>query len=217
MNLAAHIAEQAKVVNYARHVTHGMSKDALLRGEYNSWNGMKRRCYNKKSKDYPRYGKIGITVCDEWVRDFSRFFADMGPRLSKSHSLDRKDGTKGYSKDNCRWATKEEQAQNRPEFVISITYCDRTQTLSAWARELGISPQTIYNRHNAGWSVERMLEQRPSNEVRVDNRVIEFQGKKQTLAQWTKEIGICRNGLKERFRRGWSIERALTTPTRGRP
>lgn len=180
--------------------------------EYWAWQHMKSRCYNPNNRSFNEYGGKGITVCESWLSDFSAFYADMGFKPTSKHSIDRIDGKKNYNKRNCRWATKEEQSQNRPEFVIPLTYQGRTQTLAEWSREIGIFPQTLYNRHNSGWSVERILEQRPSNQIRSDNRILEFNGKSQTLAQWTKEIGICRNGLKERLRRGWSVEKSITTP-----
>ena len=178
--------------------------------EYMAWSHMKRRCYNKKCDDYPNYGGAGIKVCDEWLNNFSAFYQDMGPRPTSKHSVDRRDGTLGYDKENCHWATKEQQSQNRPEFVIPLAYDGRTQTIAEWARESGIHPQTLYNRHNAGWPVERIIGQYPSNEIRKDNRLLSFKGETFTIAQWTKRLGFSRSCIQERLRRGWAVDRALS-------
>lgn len=80
--------------------------------EFETWKTMKRRCSNPKSKDYKTYGAKGINYDLSW-ENFFNFLTDMGPRPSISHSLDRIDNSKGYSKENCRWATPQEQSENR--------------------------------------------------------------------------------------------------------
>lgn len=78
---------------------------------YNAWRQMIRRCENPRSHLYYNYGAIGITVCDRW-HTFANFVKDMGEPAHPSLSLQRKDGTKGYSPDNCCWATAAEQGSN---------------------------------------------------------------------------------------------------------
>jgi len=81
--------------------------------EYSIWTAMKRRCYNPEDKYYKYYGGRGITVCDSWRKSFVEFMMDMGPRTPERPTLDRIDGNLGYYKENCRWATWEEQRTNR--------------------------------------------------------------------------------------------------------
>ncbi|WP_155054542.1 hypothetical protein [Streptomyces blattellae] len=81
--------------------------------EYRIWQGMKWRCLNPNYKPYPRYGGRGIKVCDRWIDSFEAFLADVGPRPSPKHTLDRLDNDGNYEPGNVAWRTYKEQAQNK--------------------------------------------------------------------------------------------------------
>lgn len=128
--------------------THGASSTP----EYAAWQAMIHRCNNPKSFAYKDYGARGITVSPDWL-EFNNFLQDMGPRPS-GLELERVDNNLGYSKNNCKWATRTAQ-MNNTRMTKKIEFKNKTQSISAWARELGISVAALWYRINSGWSVER--------------------------------------------------------------
>lgn len=121
--------------------------------EYEIWAAMKSRCTNSHGADYCNYGARGIQVCPRWMDDPAAFVADVGFRPSPKHTLDRIDVNGNYEPSNCRWATHQEQGNNRRNNV-SLTVSGRTQTVSQWARERGVNPYLIHGRLRRGWSEE---------------------------------------------------------------
>ncbi len=141
--------------------THGHATGGELHPLYRTWVTMKQRCYNPRFHKYADYGARGIKVCERWRDSFEAFLGDMGPKPSPRHTLDRKENDGDYTPENCRWATSLEQGANKRSNV-RLEYDGRTQSISEWARELGIKAGTISYRIRKGWSVAETLTKVPA-------------------------------------------------------
>lgn len=151
--------------------------------EYDVWNGIRHRCYNKKHRGYPRYGGRGIGMCDEWKESFEAFYRDMGSRPSPEHSIDRRNNDMGYSKDNCHWATKLEQANNRSS-NITYEYRGEVKSLKDWCRYLNLDYNIVrYRIGKYAWTFEEAI-------YPIEFMEITFDGVKQTLEQWCDLLGL---------------------------
>lgn len=125
---------------------------------YGVWEQIKSRCYNPNNPRYIRYGGRGITVCDRWRDSFDNFLADMGGR-PKGLTIERVDNDKGYSLDNCIWATCQEQSLNKSN-NIWLTYRGKTLVIAHWAKIRGIGKTTIRERLRRGLSIQKVLSKR---------------------------------------------------------
>lgn len=139
--------------NSSRMKTHGKTRTP----EFKAWQAMMQRCFNPKCKSFNDYGGRGIGVCAEWKPDPERFMSDMGPRPSRSHSIHRIDNEKGYSALNCKWATKQEQANARRSNVL-ISHAGKSLTIREWSDFVGI-PMVVLHARIRGhhWTAERAL------------------------------------------------------------
>lgn len=142
------------VTNVDKNKTHGMSKTS----EYKSWMSMKDRCLNSNSPSYHYYGGRGVKVSSEWINNFEQFYEDMGAKPNKSFTIERIDVNEGYCKENCIWATKKMQANNRRSNYL-LTYKGITKTRSEWADTIGINVRTLASRCRANKSIEQILKE----------------------------------------------------------
>lgn len=142
----------------ARMTTHGHSGNNKF---YMAWANAKRRCTNPNNPRYKNYGGRGISF--GWDT-FESFKVDMWESFKeheevfgrRNTTLERVDNDKGYCKENCRWATREEQWRNTRN-IIYISARGETKTITEWGKELGINKKTLYRRLLRGWSDEETI------------------------------------------------------------
>lgn len=133
-----------------RSTTHGRRKSPI----YAVWNAMVQRATNEKSPQWADYGGRGIGICESWTK-FDGFYADMGDPPFPKASIDRVDNDKGYSKANCRWATRAEQSSNKRN-TVRYSFRGELMSIKDIAEILGVPTATLVSRiYLYGWSEER--------------------------------------------------------------
>lgn len=128
--------------------SHGLKKHPL----YESWLGMRNRCYWPRHNRYQYYGGKGITVCDEWKDDFIAFYKwGIANGWKRGLQIDRKENDKNYCPDNCRFSTVKQQARNRTSNVI-LTIDGVSRTAIEWAEIAGVNYEAMRQRVKKGIS-----------------------------------------------------------------
>jgi len=177
-------------------IKHGMAGTPI----YKVWSAMIQRTTNIKNTSYKDYGGRGITVCDEWLK-FEKFYNDMGD--SSGLTLDRKNNNKGYYKDNCRWATRKEQANNiRSNKVLTIN--GKSRTVSEWSDISKINYDTIIDRLKNNWDDKKAVfskvqDNKTGNKfvrpvIQFDKQGNKIQEFKSATEAW-KKTGISKTGI----------------------
>jgi len=124
-------------------------------GIYGSWYAMKQRCDNPKNTQYKDYGGRGITYDPKWD-NFADFYNDMFTNYQKGLTIDRIDNSKGYFKENCRWATRKVQNRNKRCCHI-LEFNGKAMTLPEWAEFIGIPFGTLRSRFYRRGNVDKIL------------------------------------------------------------
>lgn len=157
---------------------------------YHIWQGIKRRCCNPRYISFENYGGRGIKVCDRWLGEhgFENFLADMGERPGKEYSIDRIDVNSGYCPENCRWATRKEQANNTRRTVY-LTHNGETHTLREWAEIYGIAQRTANERYHNGYSFEKIFQKGHISRILTDEEVRAVRKYNLTAASFFEHYG----------------------------
>lgn len=197
----------ARELNSQRSKTHGMSDTRL----FNIWSGMRTRCYNKSDYHYKWYGARGITICDDWKNDFQAFYDwSMQNGYKEDLSIDRIDNDGNYCPGNCRWITHHEQSYNTRSNVY-LTYNGETKCVSEWSNIIGISDGTLYHRIKCGWSDEKILTT-PILIPETQQIILEIDGQKRSIQEWSKISGISTQNIKHRLSVGLDPKVAVFEP-----
>ena len=122
------------------------------------WANIKSRCHNSNLPDYKNYGGRGIEICNEWINDFKAFYDwAMQNGYADNLTIDRIDVNGNYCPENCRWVSRETQAKNKRTNRY-LTWNGKTQTITAWAKEVHLSHASIaYRLDKLGWDIEKSL------------------------------------------------------------
>jgi len=186
-------------------------KHGLVRTRaYNSWRGMKDRCLNPNHVGHKNYGGRGITICQSWRDSFMDFYRDMGDPPPGT-SLERRENSKGYSKENCYWGTRTEQARNKRNNRL-ITANGVTRTLAEWAEVTGLDHSVILTRIDRDGLTPEEAVTTPSGRPKRTTRWLEHDGLRLSITDWARRLGTTRATLQGRLNSGMTVPDVLTIP-----
>ncbi len=175
--------------------------------EYRIWIAMRMRCQDPNNISYSNYGGRGIAVCPEWDMSVAAFYADMGPRPSPRHWIERINGDLGYSPGNCIWVLPKVQARNK-RTNRTICFGGKSQCLAAWAEEKGIAFTALRARIDGGWDIEKALTYPTVRSLKL----LTFEGVTDSIAGWARRAGLPYLCFRARLLAGWPLSRAITEP-----
>lgn len=184
------------------HTKHGDAKNGLPHPIYTVWCGIKQRCEDVNCRLYPRWGGRGIKVLWSSYEDFKR---DMETTYQPGLQIERIDNNGQYCKENCKWATPTEQANNRRSNVV-LEFNGQKMAATLWARKLGIEPAMLRARLKNGWSIQKAL-----TTPKVGPMMIAFRGEILPLRTWANQFNLDYRLIWKRIKSGWNVELALTS------
>lgn len=185
-----------------------MNEDTLIRRKYIS---VRQRCHNPNSSGYHKYGAKGIKMHQEWLENyesFKKWAYDSG--FKAGLTIDRIDNSKGYSPENCRWATIQEQANNKTNNVL-IEYKGDSMTLKQWCDHLNLNYKRIFARYQRGIRPPKLFtKSKLKNSNKKPSMYFTFNGETKSCTEWSEHLGINPSTIYLRYQKGLSVEEILS-------
>lgn len=176
--------------------------------EYHCWTGIRQRCRNPNNCNYKHYGARGISVCDRWDK-FENFLADMGPKPSPDHTIERVDANGDYTPSNCVWLHKDKQARNKTNNRL-VFFEGEEITLAEALERSGLSKDTVLHRVSKGMTYEEALTCTGMRKGPMPKLQVPFKGQVYTLKQLADLSGKSKSALwYQIFDRGRSAEEVI--------
>ena len=184
-----------------------------IKRTFRSYVSMIERCCFPDPRHEGRYAKLSIHK--PWLKSFEVFLEDMGPRTEDT-TLDRVDNNRGYSPDNCRWATAKEQNRNRSNSHM-VKYQGEQILLIELCERLGKDYEIVRGRLKIGMPLEGAL-QKPKrftwSKIKVGGKEVNINEYYRQHKEVLDALGLNSQSIRERLRNGWSFEKATTEPVR---
>lgn len=184
------------------------------------WSNMLSRCEDEDNPQYKDYGGKGIGVCDEW-REFENFYEwCLGNGFEPHLQIDRINNDGSYSPENCRFATRRQNARNKSTNKM-ISAFGETKCLADWIDDsrCNVSYTVLYRRLSIGWEAEEAMTKPTggsrSGRTAHNAKTHEAFGESKTINEWASDprTQVGAGTLRSRLNDGWEIERAMTEPT----
>jgi len=158
---------------------------------FHIWTGMQTRCSNPNAINYKDYGAKGISICEEWANDFTKF-RDWALKngYSPNLTIDRIDFTGNYEPGNCRWVTVKEQNRNRSSNTL-ITFNGETHCIAEWAEITGIEYDALIHRlQSKNFTLEEALTKPMKSHISRQNTLFRYNGEEKTIKGWAEHFGM---------------------------
>lgn len=200
------------MIQKRKYVKHGYTKHEL----WGTYKKMLNRCDNPKSPDYKNYGGKGISVSLNWKGDigFVTFLSDMGIR-PLGFTLERKNNNQGYNKDNCIWASKKQQSQNRSTNV-AVDFQGKKEFLYELEKQNQLPRYIIDSRRALGWTTDLIFTTPHKKFNKRCPEIVLYNNISYNFSDLIQQFSLDKERVLQRLNAGWTLEKAIDTPIKRR-